>query len=242
MAAIERGVDLVVGYGGDGTQHELANAVIGTTMPMAMLPGGTGNGFRTRTWLSRKSCALPSSCSARVAGCGRSTSGALANSISFSVCMPASNLKNRPRASRRIASACWRMRFRCQNSSPRESTHFRITVDGQVIEAEGVKLYVVNSGMMGKGVRIAHEFSIDDGYLDVFVLGRDALSIMAAETRLLKMKESPLSRLKCWRGRSIQVEADPAKTIWTDGELHGTTPVTVEVVPGALSVLAPVAK
>ena len=44
-AAIARGVDLVVGYGGDGTQHELANAVIGTPIPMAVLPGGTGNGF-----------------------------------------------------------------------------------------------------------------------------------------------------------------------------------------------------
>ena len=84
-----------------------------------------------------------------------------------------------------------------------ETTHFHITIDGQVIEAEGVKLYVVNSGMMGKGVRISHEFSVDDGYLDVFVLGRDALSIMAAETRILKMRESPLSRLKCWRGQSI---------------------------------------
>jgi diacylglycerol kinase family enzyme len=37
--AIARGVDLVVGYGGDGTQHELANAVIGTETPMAVLPG-----------------------------------------------------------------------------------------------------------------------------------------------------------------------------------------------------------
>ena len=43
--AIARGVDLVVGYGGDGTQHELANAVIGTGTPMGILPGGTGNGF-----------------------------------------------------------------------------------------------------------------------------------------------------------------------------------------------------
>jgi hypothetical protein len=43
--AIARGVDLVVGYGGDGTQHELANAAIGTSTPMGILPGGTGNGF-----------------------------------------------------------------------------------------------------------------------------------------------------------------------------------------------------
>ena len=93
------------------------------------------------------------------------------------------------------------------------ATHFRVTLDGQVVEEEGIKLYVVNSGMMGKGVRIAHEFSVDDGYLDVFVLGRDVLSIMAAETRILKLVESPLSRLKCWRGKSIQVESEPAKTI-----------------------------
>ena len=50
-AAIADGVDLVAGYGGDGTQHEIANAVLGAaadlgrTTPMGILPGGTGNGF-----------------------------------------------------------------------------------------------------------------------------------------------------------------------------------------------------
>src|SRR6185436_14954369 len=37
------GVDLVVGYGGDGTQMEVANGVMGSDIPMAILPGGTGN-------------------------------------------------------------------------------------------------------------------------------------------------------------------------------------------------------
>ena len=40
---IANGVDLVAGYGGDGTQMEIANAVMGTNTPMAILPGGTGN-------------------------------------------------------------------------------------------------------------------------------------------------------------------------------------------------------
>ena len=50
-AAIAAGADLVTGYGGDGTQHEIANAVLsaasetGRSIPMGILPGGTGNGF-----------------------------------------------------------------------------------------------------------------------------------------------------------------------------------------------------
>ena len=50
-AALADGVDLVVGYGGDGTQHELANAVleaadaVGGPARIGILPGGTGNGF-----------------------------------------------------------------------------------------------------------------------------------------------------------------------------------------------------
>ena len=49
--AVEDGVDLVAGYGGDGTQHEIANALVsaavetGHRTPMGILPGGTGNGF-----------------------------------------------------------------------------------------------------------------------------------------------------------------------------------------------------
>ena len=43
--AAEAGYDLVAGYGGDGTQHEIANGLIGTGITMGVLPGGTGNGF-----------------------------------------------------------------------------------------------------------------------------------------------------------------------------------------------------
>ena len=41
--AAAMGVDLVAGYGGDGTQMEVANGLLGTGVPQAILPGGTGN-------------------------------------------------------------------------------------------------------------------------------------------------------------------------------------------------------
>ena len=41
--AAAMGVDLVAGYGGDGTQMEVANGLLGSGVPQAILPGGTGN-------------------------------------------------------------------------------------------------------------------------------------------------------------------------------------------------------
>ncbi len=241
-AAIARGVDLVVGYGGDGTQHELANAVIGTTTPMAVLPGGTGNGFARELGIPKDlRAAVELICTG---GRVRHIDAARIGEQYFIQRMYA-GVDPEQQTSRQMKDRLGLLAYAIQ--VPRQlrgeqPAHFRVTIDGHVIEEQGVKLYVVNSGMMGKGVRIAHEFSVDDGFLDVFVLGRDALSIMAAETRALKLAEVPMAHLKCWRGQSITIEAEPAKTVWTDGELYGETPVTVTVAPGALAVVAPEAQ
>ena len=41
--AVDRGFDLVIVFGGDGTMNEVANALVGTETSLALLPGGLAN-------------------------------------------------------------------------------------------------------------------------------------------------------------------------------------------------------
>lgn len=41
--AVDRGFDAVVAFGGDGTTNEVAQALVGTDVPLGILPGGTTN-------------------------------------------------------------------------------------------------------------------------------------------------------------------------------------------------------
>ena len=43
--ALKRGVQGVVAIGGDGTINEIARALIGTQVPLGIIPNGSGNGF-----------------------------------------------------------------------------------------------------------------------------------------------------------------------------------------------------
>ena len=235
-AALDQGVDLVVGYGGDGTQHEIANAVLGTGKPMGILPGGTGNGFANEMGIPKQlRAAVELLCtSSRVSHVDVAQVG-----DSFFIQRMYAGIEPDQQTTRAQKDKYGVLAYGVTGARrlrTMQDAHFRLTIDGQAIEVSGVKCYVVNSAMTGTGVAITQRASITDGLLDVFVLGRNPISLMAAEQRLLHL-ESPTAGFHYWQGRTIHVEAEPPKTLWTDGEYMGHTPVTVQVLPGALAVV-----
>ena len=236
--AVARGVDLVAGYGGDGTQHELANAVIGTATPMGILPGGTGNGFAREIGIPKDLREavelLCTSENVRNVDAARVGDEYFIQRLYAGV--PPESQTSRD-LKERYGLLAYAITLPKQVLGVSES-EFRLTIDGRVAEVSGIKCYIVNSGKTGTGISIDLDFSASDGILDVFVVSRKPMSIMSAEARFLHLPTRDAG-LYYWRGREITIEAQPEQAIWMDGEYHGSSPVTARIVPGALAVVAP---
>jgi diacylglycerol kinase (ATP) len=236
--AIANGADLVAGYGGDGTQHELANVVIGTGMPMGILPGGTGNGFAREIGIPKELRPavdlLCTSTTVRRVDAGRVGEEYFIQRLYAGVPPEAQTSRD---LKERYGLLAYAITLPKQVLRSGES-EYRLTIDSRTVSLSGIKCYIVNSGRTGTGLSVDVDFSASDGYLDVFVVSRKPLSIMSAEARFFHMPTWDAG-LYYWRGREITIEAQPEQAIWMDGEYHGSSPVTAQVAPGALAVVAP---
>lgn len=236
--AYAEGADLVAAYGGDGTQHEVALAALDAGKPLGILPGGTGNGFARENGIpNRLRPAVELLCTSRQV---RRVDAARIGEAYFVQRMYV-GIEPEEQTSRELKNKYGVLAYAVTTARRARTSHtteYRLTVDGETHLARAIQVYVINSGMTGKGVAPMGDYSIIDGLLEVVVLAPDPVRLLTAQQRMFHL---PLrtAALSLWRGRTITVESDEPRTIWTDGELHGKTPVTIEVVPAALPVVVP---
>ena len=238
--AIAAGADLVAGYGGDGTQHEVANAILGSArqIPLAILPGGTGNGFCRENGVPDE---LEAAVELMCTSANLRHVDAVKLGDGFFIQRLYTGVEPEQQTSRemkdRYGVLAYPMTVRQQVKETIEADYL-LTIDGEVIRTRGTRCYIVNSGMTGRGVSVNTEFSAADGLLDVFLLNRDLAHVEAVAERFLHVNR-PKSGLDYWRCREITIESDPDRPVWADGEYIGRTPVTATILPGALAVVVP---
>ncbi|MBL8145256.1 MAG: NAD(+)/NADH kinase [Anaerolineae bacterium] len=237
--AIARGADLVAGYGGDGTQHEIANAVIGTGVPMAVLPGGTGNGFCTEIGVSHdlREALITIATSAKVRQIDAVRMGS-----EYFIQRLYTGTEPEQQTSRELKDRYGILAYAFslkEQTSAAVRANYRLTIDRQVFDRQGIKCYVVNSARTGTGITIDRPARVDDGLLDVFLLDWTSVASVTEALKRLIVSNQEGSGLYSWRGSEVTIEATPDRPVWADGEHLGSTPVTAVVIPGALSVIAP---
>ena len=237
--AAESGADLVAGYGGDGTQMEIASGLKGSNTPMAILPGGTGNAMAFALHIPRDlEQAVELICQSshlRKIDLGqigdryfmlRVYTGPEKDQVASREMKDKYGLLAYPMASMQI--------MRSMKVLPHT-----ITIDGETMEAEAFICLIINTGVPG-GVKFPDHPDIDpgDGLLDLIMLNKTLKSFREFASYRLDVGKAK-AHVQHWRGREITVQIDPSQTVWIDGEEHGKTPFTAKVVPSAIQIVAP---
>ena len=238
--AAEDGFDIVAGYGGDGTQHEIANGIIGTNSLMGILPGGTGNGFAnemgTPTTLRPALELLCTSHEVRHVDVVQMGDSYFLQRLYVGI-EPEEQTSRESKDKYGTFAYAIDSFHRAQNI---KEVRYRVVIDGELYDELAVKLYVVNAAKTGTGISITGDISkIDDGLVDIFTLdGKNLKSLAGAADRVLHLNTKN-SRDWMRQGKEVSIDTDPDQPVWTDGEYTGRTPVSLKVLPAALPVIVP---
>jgi len=247
--SISHGQRVLFAMGGDGTFQALANAAFGAEALLGVLPVGGGNDFAAALGLPDDPV--------------KAGEAILRGNQRFVDLVRVRTAEGRTRlyaggggigldaeAARYASGACrWLPgRLRYIASALRALPGYvpievRIDFPGSNLtswEAKALLAAVLNSPSYGAGLRLAPEAALDDGSLHV-VLIEDVgtFEVLWLLPRLMGSGELRTSRVKRWRTQRVQLTTDRPCMFHGDGEILGTTPVEIEVVPRAVQVLAP---
>ena len=243
--AVEAEVDAVAVYGGDGSVMEVANALHGTSIPMAILPGGTANVLSIELAVPGQleaAARLITDPTARIQPVDMGSLGdRLFFHLSAGVLGGLSNRADREAKDQNGFLAYLLSGLKELQQLPAPSL-FRLTLDGVNEEVEGIGCMVTNFGRIGiADLRLSDQIDLSDGIMDVLVIRNLDVGT------LVKMVGGAIASGEVseamWHGQARQVSfpVPPGMEIMMDGEAIETPPetLTAQIVPGAVSFIVP---
>lgn len=240
------GVDALLVCGGDGLVHLAVQALAGTTTALGVVPAGTGNDVARYLDLPRRDPAEATHVALEALRSGRRRTIDLARSgdrwfvtvlaAGFdAVVNEQANAMTRPRGQMRynIATVAALRTF--------TPITYTLDLDGEQRTLEAMMVAVGNGPSYGGGLRMTEGALLDDGLLDVVIIGPMGKGeLVRTYPRLFTGTHTTHPQYQHHRVRRVSIAA-PGITTYADGERFGPLPLTVECVPGALQVLAPAA-
>ncbi len=242
-AAAELGVDLVAAYGGDGTQMEVANGLLGTGVPQAILPGGTGNAMAHELHvplaLQEAAQLTVSSSNRRAIDLARANDRVYMLRVYTGV--PAEAGASREEKDRLGQLAYIRASLKI--ASNMKPVHYCGKVDGQEFDTEALICFILNAGsiggVLGMELPTVGDVNISDGFLDLYAITAATDQPLISLPKLLLRTDDSQLKIYHWQGREISLEAIPTQDVWIDGEIGGETPFVTSVIPQALEFVVP---
>ncbi len=245
QVAVDKGADVVLACGGDGTVRAVAQALAGTGVAMGLVPQGTGN-------LLAKTLGTPLELvpAVRVAltgddrpiDVGRVRVDGAEEELIFLVMagtgFDAAIMENTPEG---LKSRVGPLAYVVSGLRAMRGRRTRVTLtfdDGEPLRRRTRTVLVGNSGTLLGGLVLMPAAAIDDGRLDIVNLSPSGLAgWVAVAARVATRKRRGHQRVEHWQARTIVIEADEPQPSQIDGDPIGDAgELRMRVDPSALVV------
>ena len=241
--------ELIFVAGGDGTVRAVAQALIHTEVPLAILPTGTVNVLARELGIY----ALDPATTVDI-GLGASTRcidvGVCNETIFLLMCSGGvdSATVSQVNASLKNAVGATAYAFAAVGAlATFTPPTVRITIDGVPLPETDIFLVAVgNTSLYGGDLKLLPAASLEDGLLDIAIFTAPILPVAVRNAAFLpQLADAALGRLAqsdnvwIYQGKEIRLESDQPLLLQSDGDLSITTPALFTLKPRALEVKVP---
>jgi YegS/Rv2252/BmrU family lipid kinase len=238
-------LDAIAVYGGDGTVTEVVNGLVGTEIPLIILPGGSANVIANELgipWNLKEACALISQNPLRT----RNIDVGQLNNRYFiagiSIGFGADLIKGAKREAKSKFGILAYFFSLFTAMQKLKLTIYHLKVDGVSHEVSGITCIVANAGNLGfTKVSLDKHIDICDGLLDIVIVRKADLKLLKliAITLIKRRRPDNFELVKHLQGKEISISSNHKQIIQCDGEILENLPLHIKIVPGAIRVLIP---
>lgn len=242
LNAINRSdLQAIIVVGGDGTLHEVGNALVHTNIPVGYIPAGSANDFALAQKISfdpeqalerilnhqiRKVDTADFGGRTMISFMGVGFDGAVAEAVN------GSSWKRWLRSS----AYTWGVLKLLKSYRP---TQISLNIDGESFHYDDVWfIAITNIPNYAGGMKICPHAADDDGQLDICcVRDMSRSQLLRVFPSVYKGEHIDHPSITLHRGSEITIDSDTSLTAHADGEIIGKTPLSVSVRPQSLVIL-----
>ena len=240
---MSRGCTFIVVSGGDGTVSRAAAELAGSSIPLGIVPAGTGNILARDLQIP-----LDTDEAVRLLCAPRATRTIDAMRIdgrlyflTAGVGISSLTVRDIKRSDKRRFGLLAYVGTAIRKLFEFQSNRFEVIIDGEMHRFHSPEVAVANSGGVVEMVMPRMpEIRMDDGYLDVvIIMARGPSDYPRLVFNLLRRHTSQPDVRFLRAKRSVIIRPDRPLPVQADGDIVGTSPVEVEVVPHVVKVIVP---
>ncbi len=260
--------DVILLFGGDGTIHRHLGQLVKLGVPVLVVPAGSGNDFATSLGLRRVRTSLSAWCSycrigknvhaidlGTITPLGDGASRDVATGVRYYSCVAgvgidaavAERANRMPRWLRghggyalSLAPAIFTFgAFPMKIQVPADAAA-PVTTWTPRSEKPTVIAAFANTPLYGAGMKVAPRAKMDDGLLDVCVVGGvDPFKLFCMFPTVYAGRHLTIKEVEYFQAARLRVETEHPMDVYADGEFVCRTPIEVSVQRAALRVIVP---